>query len=97
MELPAACYRKNPQFIPRQIAGEHILVPLKRTPGQPDALFVLNATGGFIWEQLSETTPVTAIGRRLAEQFDTSPEQATSDVAALLTQLETIGAIQPVP
>lgn len=95
MELLTTCYRKNPHFIPRQIAGEHILVPLKRTPGQPDALFVLNATGGFIWEQLSDTTPASTISQRLTEQFDVSAEQAAADVAALLQQLEAIGAIEP--
>lgn len=95
MEPLIRCYSKHPDFVPRTIAGEHILVPLRRTPGQPDALYVLNGTGGFIWEQLSETTPVAAVCDRVSAQFDVAPEQAARDVTALLQQLESIGAIQP--
>ena len=91
----ATCYRKHPNFVPRAIAGEHILVPLKRTPGQPDALFVLNGTGGFIWDQLSETTPVATVCDRVCAQFDVGAAQAAGDVLALLGQLESIGAVQP--
>ena len=95
MDALAACYTKNPDFVPRKIAGEHILVPLRRTPGQPDALFVLNATGGFIWDQLSETTPVTAVRDRLIAQFDVTPDQAARDLTDVLQQLAAIGAIAP--
>lgn len=95
MDPLTSCYAKNPNFIPRKIAGEHILVPLKRTPGQPDALFVLNATGGFIWDQLSDATPAAAVRDRLVAQFDVSVEQAERDLSDVLGQLSSIGAIAP--
>ena len=95
MDALSACYTKDPNFIPRDIAGEWILVPIRRLPDQPDLLFVLNGVGGFIWNQLSETAPAAAVRDRLVETFDVSNEQATQDVTALLAQLESIGAIHP--
>ena len=89
-------YTKDPNFVPRKIAEEHILVPIRRTPGQPDQLFVLNETGGFVWEQLTEETPTSIVCDRVSHTFAVSPEQATKDVTALLSELESIGAIQPV-
>ena len=92
-----ARFTKDPNFIPRTIAGERILVPLKRVAGQPDALFVLNDTGGFIWEQVSPTTTVAQMRDRLVDRFAVDPEQAAQDLNALLEQLAAIGAIQPAP
>ncbi len=96
MQPLTVCYAKNQDFVPRKIAGEHILVPLRRTPGQPDSLFVLNGTGGFIWDQLSETTPVAVVRDRLIEQFEVTSAQAEQDMLELLNQLASIGAITPV-
>ena len=90
------CYTKSPDFIPRTIAGERLLVPLRRVQGQPDALYVLNAVGGFIWDQLVDHQPVALVRDRVIEAFDVTPEQAAQDLTALLEQLETIGAIRPV-
>jgi hypothetical protein len=90
------CYTKDSNFVPRNIAGEHILVPIKRQQGEQDHLFVLNPVGGFIWEQLSEAAPVRAVCHKVAEAFTISSEQATADVMTFLDELESTGAIHPV-
>lgn len=96
MATPDTCYTKDTNFVPRNIAGEHILVPIKRQPGEQDHLFVLNPVGGFIWEQLSKDASVSTVCSKVAEEFAVSPEQATMDVTTFLQQLESTGAIHPV-
>ena len=48
----------------RHVAGEHMLVPTVSREVDLDSLFLLNATGVFLWEQLD--------GRRTVEDLSRS-------------------------
>ena len=87
-------YIKNPDFVQREIAGEFILIPIKRNLKDANNLFVLNEMGAQVWKRIDGTASVQKISQNLLEEFETSPEILEKDLKTLLTDLESIQAIQ---
>ena len=89
-------YRRNEQFVTRQIADEFLLVPIADRLSGENCLFVLNEVGARIWELMDHGRSVQQIEELLLEEFDTSQEQLEKDLLRLLDQLQEIGAIEAV-
>ncbi len=89
-------YRRNEQFISRQIADEFLLVPISNQLSGDSWLFVLNEVGARIWELMDDGRSVQQIEELQLEEFDTSQEQLEKDLLRLLDQLQEIGAIEAV-
>lgn len=71
----------------RHVAGEHMLVPAVTREVDLDSLFLLNATGVFVWEQLDGRRSVSELGEAVAKHFSIDPAMAKADVAGFLTSL----------
>lgn len=71
----------------RQVAGESMLVPTVTREVDLDSLFLLNAAGAFIWEQMHGPRAVAELGAAMAEKFAIAPARATADVDAFLASL----------
>ena len=89
-------YRRNKDFVSRQIAGEFLLIPVTNRLVGSDSLFVLNEVGARIWELIDTGRSVREIKRLLLEEFETSEGELQQDLFRLLGQLHQIGAIQTV-
>ena len=87
-------YRRDENFVFRQIDSETILVPIKDNVGDMGSIYNLNATGAFIWQQLDGSQPLRAIADAVAQEFDVSVEQAQSDLQDFIDQLEAIEAVK---
>jgi hypothetical protein len=87
------CYRKNPSFVGRCIAGETILVPVTSNVAQLDSVFTLNETGTLIWGLLDGQTPLDRITQAIAAEFHVSAEEAEKDALQFLGSLEGAGLI----
>jgi hypothetical protein len=85
-------FMRGERHVHRAVAGEHLLVALHRTRTTP--LFALNETGAELWKHLSGWRTAEELIAHLVEQFEVSDEIAAGDVAAFLSQLETIGALE---
>lgn len=85
-------FMRGDRHVHRAVAGEHLLVALHRTRTTP--LFALNETGAELWEQLSRWLTAEELTLHLVDRFEVSDEVAAGDVAAFLSQLETIGALE---
>ena len=77
---------KRPKTVPgiaaRKIGAETVVV----SP-ESGKVFVLNQTGGLIWELCDGTRSLGELARPLADQFGVSLEQARSDVKELVDAL----------
>lgn len=93
---PGLRYRKNDSFVSRRIAGETILVPIRRGVGNLDSIYTLNEAASFIWERIDGTMTVKDLQAALLEEFDVGPEAAASDLEAFLSDMTAIQAILPV-
>lgn len=86
-----AQYQRSDDFVYRRVAGEHLLLALRRDRIAP--MFMLTPTGGFVWEQLTEWTPLSALVEQVVAHFEVSEEVAAADVADFLNQLQELGAV----
>jgi hypothetical protein len=80
-------YRKKPDIISRNIAGQAILVPVRGKVADMQRIFMLNSVAEFVWEQLSGEIPVNRICRRVEENFTVIPTIAENDVCELINNL----------
>jgi Coenzyme PQQ synthesis protein D (PqqD) len=91
----AACVRKKGEFVTRSIAGETIVVPVRGQVGDLDAIYNLNETGAFIWDQIDGRKSVTQVVEALRAEFEVSPEEAEKETSEFIAGLEAAGMIEP--
>lgn len=79
--------RRNPNFILREIAGEHIFVPLTADL-ELHGILSLNGLGYEIYTRIEEVHSVEALIDELCALYDAPREVIADDTAAFLEQLK---------
>lgn len=79
--------RRREGVILRHVAGEHMLVPAVTREIDLDSLFLLNATGVAVWEQLDGQRTAQDLGAIVAQTAGIAVETATADVTLFLSSL----------
>ena len=87
--------RKKGEFVTRSIAGETVVVPVRGQVGDLDAIYNLNETGAFIWEQIDGRKSVTQVVEAVRGEFEVALEQAEKETSEFIAALETAGMIEP--
>ena len=91
-------YVRKAGVVARRVAGEMLLVPVApralNEGGRAAELFVLNATGFYLWEALAKPSPASYLARKLIEEFEVTAEAADADVAAFLATLQELGMVE---
>lgn len=87
-------YVKSPDFVQREIAGEFLLIPIRRQLTEANSLYVMNETGTSIWKHIDGQKSVAQIKSDLLIEFEVSAEQLEKDLTVLLSDLVGIQAIQ---
>lgn len=87
-------YVKSPDFVQRDVAGECILVPIRRTLSEPPCIYVLNETGAALWRRIDGARTVQDIVTDFCEEYDGKPDQVMKDFVTLVDDLLSINAIQ---
>jgi len=90
------CYQKDPNMVSREIAGEVILVPIRRNMGDLESIYTLNETAAAAWTLIDGSSTLQKIRNQIVDEYDVEVEQAQLDLLELVAQLEEIGAIQRV-
>jgi Coenzyme PQQ synthesis protein D (PqqD) len=93
---PTAVYSKSPDFVQRDVAGECILVPIRRTLTEANSIYVLNETGAALWNCIDGTRPIYEIASIFVEEYEVATEQLNQDLDTLLADLLSIHAIEEV-
>ena len=86
-------FRKNENFVFRQIDDETILVPIKDNLGDMGSIYNLNEVGAFVWEQLDGQKTLSDINEMLTDEFDIPEEESKEDLIEFINQLKEIDAI----
>ena len=84
---PDARLRRQAGVVLCHVDGKHMLVPAMTNEVDLDCLFLLNATGVFLWERLDGRRRVWELGAALAEEFAIDAASATADAVVFLTSL----------
>lgn len=84
---------KDPNIVSRKIAGEFILVPIRKNVGDLESIYTLNEVAARIWELIDGKKKVKDIKKAIVEEYQISEEEAEKDLLELLSQLKELKAI----
>ena len=83
-------------MVHRQIAGETILVPVRRHMADLDSVYTLDEVGSRTWELIEPERTVEEICAELAAEYDVAWDVVSQDVIEFVQQLESFGAVRRV-
>lgn len=79
--------RVNKEFILREIAGEHLIIPTGKTVLNFNGLIVVNGIGQFIWDNIQEEITFDQLIDRILEEYEVDRETAKTDTILFLDEL----------
>jgi len=80
-------------MVSREIAGEVILVPIRRNVGDLESVYTLNETAALAWTLFDGSLTVNQIQDQIVTEYKVNADEAGRDLIELILQLEEIGAI----
>lgn len=89
-------YRRAPSMVSRQIADEHILVPIRQHANDLGDIYALNELAGYVWDLLDGERRLIDILEHILDDFDVTPDEAQRDLITLIQQYESIDAVETV-
>jgi hypothetical protein len=92
--ISAPVYSKNPNFVFRKVAGESLLIPIRKQLNQVNSLYVLNETAAAIWDRIDGRSSLDDILNGVTGEFEVSVEQLRQDASTLIQDLLSIQAIE---
>ena len=75
------------EFVLRDIAGEHILIPIGATALELNGLITVNEVGVTIWKLLQNEVTFDEIVAAVLEEYEVEEETARADVREFLDTL----------
>jgi hypothetical protein len=91
-----AIYTKHPDYVQRDVAGECILVPIRRRLTDANSIYVLNETGAALWQRIDGQRTAQDIVTDLCNEYDVTTDQLAKDFMSLLEDLLSIQAVQEI-
>jgi hypothetical protein len=91
---PTAIYSKHPDYVQRDVAGECILVPIRRTLTEANSIYVLNETGAALWNRIDGQRTAQDILTDFCSEYEVTTDQLVKDFTSLLDDLLSIQAVE---
>jgi hypothetical protein len=86
-------YQRTEEFVARTIAGETVLVPIRRQIGDLESIYTLNEVATFIWERLAKPSTLAEIALALDAAFAGDSAEMRADLEEFLGELLDLGAV----
>src|SRR3954469_14184092 len=87
-------YARAEGTVTRKVGGETGIVPVRANVARLDALYTLNETATFVWEQVDGTRTVADLIAAVVAEFAVPPGVAEEDVNRLLSELHDSGLLR---
>ena len=84
-----------PDIVARDIAGEHLLVPVRSGIAGIDCLYTADEVGSFVYARLDGRRDAATLARLVSEAYVVEEERAIEDVLAFLGELCAAGLARP--
>ncbi len=84
-----------PDVVARRVAGEYLLVPVRRGAAEMDYIFTANEIGSFVFRLLDGERDGRAIARLVSREYEVDEERACADVVDFLRTLYETGLARP--
>jgi hypothetical protein len=92
----ATIYSKHPDYVQRDVAGECILVPIRRTLTEANSIYILNETGAALWNRIDGQRTSQDIVTDFCTEYEVATDQLVKDFTSLLDDLLSIQAVEEV-
>ena len=93
MGLATKRFVRSESVISRVIAGETLIVPIRKGVGDLASIFSLNQVGGAIWDAVSVPRSKVELVGLIAQGFSGEHQQIECDVETFLAELENAGLV----
>jgi hypothetical protein len=90
----AVRYERDPNVVTREIAGERILVPIRKRAADMAAIYVLNETGARIWNLLDGQRSLADIAEILEQEYSVESDKVQTDIVEIVEQLRELGMLR---
>jgi hypothetical protein len=82
-------------FVLREVCGENVIVGEGLGAVNFGKLLALNESAAWLWKQAQEMGDFTveALAERLCEEYDVTPDEARTDVAAIIADWQNAGVV----
>lgn len=87
-------YRANPDYVLREIADEHILIPVGSAAVNFSGLINLNGSGVLLWHKLQTECTEEDLVDTLLDEYEIDRGTASADVAQFLQKLRGTGLLR---
>ena len=77
----------------REIAGEHILVPIGAAAKKFQGIITVNASGLILWNKLQSECTEEMLVTALTAEYEVDAETAAADVARFLSRMRQAGIL----
>jgi hypothetical protein len=89
-------YVRSTSVVSRVIAGETLIVPVRKGVGDLSSIYSLNPVASFIWDAIAQPCSQGKIVECIAEEFAGEAPQVEQDVKSFLAEMESSGLIEAV-
>jgi hypothetical protein len=87
---------RSENVVSRVIAGETLIVPVRRGVADLASLFSFNQVGSTIWEAIEKPRTVDELVTLVADAYDVTAEKAREDIEVFLNEAQVAGIVQMV-
>ena len=89
------CYVRSEAVVSRVIAGETLIVPIRKGVGDLASIYSLNEVASAIWHAVAAPISSEKIVERLEREFAGSRAEIERDVQTFLEEMSSAGLISP--
>jgi hypothetical protein len=91
---PSSQFVRSSNVVSRVIAGETLIVPVRRGIADLASLYSFNGVGSTVWEALEKPRTVNELVAVVTDTYDVSPEKAREDLQIFLNEAQAAGVVQ---
>lgn len=85
--------KRNDNFLLKELAGQHILIPIGDYAVDFHGVITLNPTGKLIWENMEKDTSVSELVQLLVKEYNIEEDVALNDVNSFVENLKEAGCL----
>jgi hypothetical protein len=89
-------YFRSDAVVSRLIAGETLIVPVRKGVGDLASIYSLNEVGSSIWQSIAKPRSKDEIVQIIQQDFEGERQQVEHDVEVFLAEMSTAGLISAI-
>lgn len=89
-------YVRSQSVVSRVIAGETLIIPVRKGVGDLASIYSLNPVASAIWQSLQQPSRKEEIVNAVEGEFAAEREQIEQDVNSFLGEMLSVGLVEPV-